>query len=119
MIDILLSGRLRGVPTIRKTAAGATFTSFRVAATDRRGERVLCSCVAFAPAAQTAVAALNDGDSLSISGEAAISTWQDREGATQHGLDVLAHLVQTAYQFTRKRDAAAGGAARSARGKAS
>lgn len=111
MIDVLLSGRLRGAPAHRKAANGSTFTTFRLAATDRHGERVLCNCVAFSPAVQGAVAALADGDSLAVSGEGALTTWQGRDGAAQMGLDVVAHGVLSAYHCGRKRDAVAAGAA--------
>ena len=104
MIDVLLSGRLRGTPSLRTATSGATFVVFRMAAADRHGDSVLCSCMSFAPAVQTAVCALADGDGLAVSGEAALSSWQGQDGPRQ-GLDVQVHELLTPYHLGRKRQA--------------
>ena len=55
MIDVLLSGRLRGTPSVRTGANGAPFALFRVSAADKTGESLLCSCIAFSASAIEAV----------------------------------------------------------------
>ena len=111
MIDALVSGRLRGAPSFRTAANGAPFASFRVSASDRKGESLLCSCIAFSQTAIDAVQRLSDGDSIAVSGEAIVTTWQGNDGTQRHGLDVLVHGVLTAYHMGRKRKATGNGAA--------
>lgn len=107
MIDALISGRLRGSPSIRKANNGSTFTTFRLAAMDRNGDSVLCSCIAFNAGAQSAISAMGDGDSVSVSGEATLSSWPGSDGVSRQGLEVLVHNVMTAYHVGRKRKAGA------------
>lgn len=103
MFDVLLSGRLRGAPTLRTASTGAPFATFRLAASSKTGESLLCACLTFSQTVIDAVCSLGDGDSLAVSGEAAISTWDGRDGNPQHGLEVTAHAVLTAYHIGRKR----------------
>lgn len=105
MIDALIAGRLRGAPTFRTASNGAPFASFRLAATDRNGVSVLCSCITFSATACAAVQALSDGDSVAVSGEATFKTWEGNDGTQRHCLDVLVHGVMTAYHLGRKRKA--------------
>lgn len=105
MFDVLLSGRLRGVPQLRTAANGSSFATFRLGVPSKTGESLLCSCVAFSKTVIAAVQSLDDGDSIAVTGEAAISTWADRGGAARHGLEVTAHAVLTAYHVGRKRKA--------------
>ena len=106
MIDALISGRLRGAPSLRTGSNGAPFALFRVGAFDKTGLGVLCSCITFSQTAIEAVQRLTDGDSIAVSGEVAISTWSASDGSPRHGLDVTAHQVLTPYQVTRKRKGA-------------
>ena len=103
MIDVLTSGRLRGEVSLRKTSAGAPFASWRMTTTDKNGDGVLCSCISFSVTAIEAAQRLNDGDSISVSGEASLSTWNGNDGTPRRGLDVLVHGVLTAYHIGRKR----------------
>lgn len=108
VIDALIAGRLRGVPQLKTAANGSPFASFRVAATDRNGTSLLCSCITFSATACAAVQALDDGDSVAVSGEASVKTWAGSDGAQRHGLDVLVHGVLTSYHLGRKRKASEG-----------
>ncbi|MCM2346122.1 MAG: single-stranded DNA-binding protein [Acidovorax soli] len=107
MFDVLLSGRLRGAAQLRTAANGSPFATFRLAAASKTGESLLCSCVTFSQTVIDAVKALGDGDSLAVSGEAAISTWRGQDGSARLGLDVTAFAVLTAYHVGRKRKPAA------------
>lgn len=104
-IDVLIQGRLRGVVTLKAASNGNTYATFKLASADKKGESVLCSCIAFSATAVETLQRLNDGDSIAVSGEAAISSWQGRDGSARHGLDVTVHAVMTAYHAARKRDA--------------
>ena len=105
-IDVLISGRLRGVPAVRTSANGSPYAVFKVAAADKTGESLLCSCIAFSETAIQAVQALADGDSITATGEAAITTWKGGDGTERRGLEVTVHGVLTAYHAGRKRKTA-------------
>lgn len=106
MIDVLISGRLRGAPSLRTAANGKPFALFRVSAPNRDGESLLCSCITFHASAIEAVRRLGDGDSVAVSGEAGIRTWDGSDGTPRHGLDVTVHGVLSAYHAGRKRPSA-------------
>ena len=103
MIDVLIQGRLRGGVTIKPTQQGKDYAIFRLSTTDKNGDSILCGCITFEPAAVEAVQRLGDGDSVAVSGEAAIRTWQGKDGQERYGLDVMAHQVMSAYHAGRKR----------------
>lgn len=105
MIDALISGRLRGGINLGTSKTGKSFARWRMATTDRNGDSVLCSCIAFSTTVMDAAHRLSDGDSIAVSGETAISTWNASDGTQRHGLDVLVHGVLTAYHLGRKRKA--------------
>ena len=111
--DVLISGRLRGTPILRSASNGSPYLLFRVAAVDKTGESLLCGCIAFSDTVIRAVQALGEGDSIAVTGEACISTW-DSGGTLCHGLDVTAHGVLTAYHVGRKRKASDSDASESA-----
>lgn len=111
MIDTLISGRVRGAPTFRTASNGTPFASFRLAAADRNGVSVLCSCVVFSATAYAAVQALEDGDSVAVSGEAEVSAWAGSNGEQRTGLSVMVHGVLTPYHMGRKRKSVNGNAA--------
>lgn len=106
-VDVLISGRLRGVPALRTAGNGSPYLLFRVAAIDKTGESLLCGCIAFAESVIKTVQTLGEGDSIAVTGEASISAWNGNDGAGRHGLDVTAHGVLTAYHVGRKRKASA------------
>jgi single-stranded DNA-binding protein len=55
-----------------------------------------------------ALLALDDGDSLSISGALTPKAWTDRNGEVKRSLDIVAHALLTTYHVTRKRQAVNG-----------
>lgn len=105
MIDVLISGKLRGTPTVRNSANGNPFVTFKMSANDKIGESLLCSCITFSEAVIQAVQKLNDGDGIAATGEAAISSWKGGDGTERRGLDVTVYGVLTAYHAGRKRKA--------------
>ncbi len=103
MIDVLIQGRLRGGVTIKPSKQGKDYAIFRLSTTDKNGDSILCGCITFETAAVEAVQRLGDGDSVAVSGEAAIRTWQGKDGQERYGLDVMAYQVMSAYHAGRKR----------------
>lgn len=103
--DVLITGKLRGTVKMGSASNGSPFARWQVSASDKSGTSILASCIAFRESVIAAAQALEEGDSLSVSGEAAIKTWQGNDGQTRTGLDVQAHQVLTAYHVSRKRKA--------------
>jgi hypothetical protein len=101
--DVLLLGKLRGQLTEGTASNGNPFGRFKLGVIDKKGEGLLASCITFAPAALAIVARLDEGDSVAISGEAAVTTWVAAGGATRAGLDVTVAAVMTAFHASRKR----------------
>lgn len=105
MIDVLISGKLRGTPTVRTATNGHPYALFKVAAADKNGDSLFCSCIAFSEAVIQAVQVLADGDSIAANGEATIAVWKGGDGIERQGLDVTVYGVLTAYHVGRKRKA--------------
>ena len=108
MLDVLIAGRVRGTPEAKRSAGGKDCTRFRVLVPTAESEAVLASCVAFGEVAK-AVAALADGDAISITGSAKLTHWTGKDGGVRVGLDLVASAVLTAYAVRRRRAAVAGG----------
>ena len=101
--DVLIQGKLRGAVQIKTASNGSAYAVFKLSTTDKKNEGLLVSCIAFSAIAVDMVERLADGDSVAVSGEAAISTWQGRDGTQRAGLDVTVHTAMTAYHAGRKR----------------
>ena len=108
MIDALISGPIRSAVNQRTTNGGKPFASWRMAATDKNGDSVLCSCIAFSEPVVEAIQRLGAGDTIAVTGEVAVSIWEASDGTIRHGLDVLVHGVISAYHMGRKRPSATG-----------
>jgi single-stranded DNA-binding protein len=102
-LDVLIHGKLRGAVQVKTASNGRAYAVFKLSTTDKKNEGVLVSCIAFSATAVDMVERLADGDSVAVSGEAAISTWQGKDGTTRTGLDVTVHAAMTAYHAGRKR----------------
>jgi hypothetical protein len=67
------------------------------------------SAICFSDTAGAALMALDDGDSVALSGELTPKVWTGhQDGAPRAGLDMTVHAVLTAYNVTRKRKAVQG-----------
>ena len=108
MIDALISGKLFGVAEQRIAKTGKPFTVAKVRATGSDGEAMFVNVLAFSETAGSALMALDDGDSLALTGSLTVKIWTDRQGAARPSLDIVAAQVLTAYHVTRKRKAIAG-----------
>lgn len=106
MIDALIAGKLHGQPSERTGKSGKPFVVAKVRATAGDGESVFVNVVCFDAAPCAALLALDEGDSVSLSGSLTPKVWTDKEGNTRPSLDLVAHQVLTAYHsIHRKRTA--------------
>ncbi|ODU07814.1 MAG: hypothetical protein ABS84_15540 [Rubrivivax sp. SCN 71-131] len=104
-ITALIVGKLIAEPEQRTGASGKPFTTARVAA-DAEGDSVLCSVIAFGPAAEQ-LAALAKGDTLALTGRCKPKAWSTKDGELKAGLDVVAcvfHAIADTH-FTGSRTA--------------
>lgn len=105
MIDGLIGGKVYGKPVERKGQSGKQFVTAKVRAAAGDGESLFVNVIAFDADAQAALLALEDGDSVSLSGVLTPKVWTDKNGETRPALDMVAHVVLTAYHVKRKRQA--------------
>jgi single-stranded DNA-binding protein len=104
MIDGLIGGRIYGTPGERTGQNGKLFVTAKVRAAGGDGEPLFVNVIAFSDEAIAALLALNDGDSVTLSGELTPKVWTDKNGDTRPALDMVAHVVMSAYQVVHKRN---------------
>src|SRR3546814_17873262 len=91
MIDALIAGRLYGAPKQGTGKTGNTYTTAKLKAAAGNGETLLCSVICFDDKAQAALLALDDDDSLAVSGAQTPKGWTDKAGATRTAQDLVFH----------------------------
>lgn len=105
MIDGLIGGKLHGKPVQRTGQSGRPFVTCKVR-TSTGGEAVLfVNVIAFSERVGAILLALDDGDSVSLSGPLTPKVWTDSKGESRPVLDMVAHAALTSYHVTRKRQA--------------
>ena len=102
MIDGLIAGRMYGHAEERSGQAGSAYVTCKVRAATDDGDSIFCNVIAFNDAARTALLALEDGDSVSLSGALTPKVWTDKQGKVRPALDLIAHAVLTAFDVTHK-----------------
>jgi single-stranded DNA-binding protein len=107
MIDALIAGRLYGKPQARMSKSGNAFAIAKVRATMSDGGTAFVSVIAFSHSAQAALLALDEGDSVAISGQLRVGTYLGADGTARPSLDLTASAVMTTYHVQRKRKATA------------
>lgn len=103
MIDGLIAGKLYGQPKQSTSRNGNSFTTALVRTAAGNGESLMVSVIAFEDTAQAALQALEEGDSVSLTGTLTPKVYEARDGGYRPALDMVAHAVLTAYQVKRKR----------------
>ncbi len=103
MIDGLIAGRVFGQPARRTGKSGKEFVVAKVRCAAGDGDGVFINVIAFNDTACTALLALNDGDSVALSGELTPKVWTDKTGEARPALDMTVHAVLSAYHVSRKR----------------
>ncbi|MCZ8253663.1 MAG: single-stranded DNA-binding protein [Hylemonella sp.] len=111
MIEGLVTGTLTGLAEQRRGKNDTTFVLAKVRATPGEGEPLTVNVIAFAPETCAALLALDEGDTLAVSGALTPKVWTDKQGNTRPALDLVASQVLTVYQVERKRTALDGNAA--------
>ncbi len=108
MIDALVTGRLYGQAEERPGQSESIFVTCKVRVATDDGDTIFCNVIAFDDAVRRALLALDDGDSVALSGALTPKVWTDKQGNTRPALDLIAHAVLTVYHVTRKHKAAQG-----------
>jgi hypothetical protein len=101
--DVLIQGQLRGHVELRKANSGKSYAAFRMTSTDKRGQSYPIYCVTFLNSVIERIRDLVDGDTLVISGEAAINTRDGPGGSSIPGLDVTVHVTTNMYHLALRR----------------
>jgi single-stranded DNA-binding protein len=97
MIDGLIGGKLHGKPAQRVGQSGKAFITATVRTPTANGDALFVNVIAFAQDVGAALLALDDGDSVSISGALTPKAWTDRNGEVRPALDMVAHALLTTY----------------------
>ena len=105
MIEGLITGTLVGLAEQRQGKNDTTFVLAKVKAQPGEGEPLIVNVIAFAPEACAALLALDEGDTLALTGALTPKVWTDKQGNTRPALDLVASQVLTVYQVERKRAA--------------
>jgi len=113
MIEGLVTGTLVGLAEQRQGKNDTSFVVAKVKAAPGEGESLIVNVIAFASEACAALLALDEGDTVAVSGALTPKVWTDKQGNTRPALDMVASQVLTVYQVDRKRAALGGSAANS------
>jgi single-stranded DNA-binding protein len=105
VIEALVSGKVFGVPVQRISKAGRPFVTGKMRIATGNGESAFIGLVAFSDSATAALSALSDGDGCSVAGTLTVGAFMHKDGTPRPALDLVAHLVLTAYHLGRKRKA--------------
>jgi alpha-acetolactate decarboxylase len=97
MINALVMGCLFGEAEMREGKNATTFAVAKLKATCTDGEVVLVNVIAFNADTCKALMAVQDGDTLALSGSLTPKVWSDKQGNTRPALDMVASKVLTAY----------------------
>jgi single-stranded DNA-binding protein len=108
MIDALIAGRLYGHAEERTGQSESAFVTCKVRVTTGDGNTIFCNVIAFDDQVRHALLALEDGDSVTLSGALTPKVWTDKQGNARPALDLIAHAVLTTYHVMRKRKAMQG-----------
>ena len=103
MIDGLLGGKLYGKAAKRTGQSGKAFTTAKVRTPTTDGDSIFVNVITFSDEVGAALLALDDGDSITLSGALSVKVWTDKNGEARPALDIVAHAALTSYHVTRKR----------------
>lgn len=104
MIDALIAGKLYGKPAERISRQDRVFATAKVRVATRE-DSLFVGVVAFKPDLVAALLALDDGDSVALSGQLKIAFYTDRQGEARPSVELLAEAITTPYHVSRKRAA--------------
>lgn len=107
MIDGLIGGKLYGKPAQRVGQSGKPFVTAKVRTPTAEGDALFVNVIAFDKGVCDALLALQEGDSVSLSGVLTPKVWT-HNGEARAALDMVAHAALTAYNINRKRQVVKG-----------
>ncbi|MDO9050015.1 MAG: single-stranded DNA-binding protein [Methylotenera sp.] len=106
MIDALINGKLAQKPVKRISKSNNIFVTAAVYTPTSNGDNMRISVIAFDESVGLSLLALDEGDSVCMSGELTPKVWQPKDGGEpKPACDFTAHAVLTAYHVSRKRQA--------------
>jgi len=103
MIDALIGGSVHGKPVTRIGPSGKAFVGAKLITRTGNGDRILVNVIAFDGGVRNALMALNNGDSVALSGTLTPRVWTPPNSDPRAVLDIVAHSITTNYHVTRKR----------------
>lgn len=103
MIDALIGGKLHGNAVQRTGKNDNRFVTAKLRASMANGESIFVNVITFVDDVGAVLLALDDGDSVSLSGALVPKVWTDGNGEARPSLDFTAHAAITSYHVTRKR----------------
>lgn len=103
MIEGLVTGTLIGHAEERQGKHDSAFVLAKVKAQSGEGESLIVNVIAFAAEARAALVALDEGDTVAVSGALTPKVWTDKQGNTRPALDLVASQVLSVYHVDRKR----------------
>ena len=103
MIEGLVSGTLIGRAEERQGKHDSAFVLVKVKTQSGDGESLIVNVIAFAAEARFALLALDEGDTVAVSGALTPKVWTDKQGNTRPALDLVASQVLSVYHVDRKR----------------
>lgn len=109
MIDALIAGKLHGKAVQRTGKNDNRFVTAKLRASIANGESIFVNVITFIDDVGAALLALDDGDSVSLSGALVPKVWTDGNREARPSLDLTAHAAITSYHVTRKRRVVSGG----------
>jgi len=105
MIDGLIGGKVYGKPVKRTGPSGKPFVTAKVRTPTAAGDPLFVNVITFSEGVGDTLLALDDGDSVSLSGALTPKIWTPPNGEPRVVLDMVAHAITTAYHVSRKRQA--------------
>ncbi|MFZ6849110.1 single-stranded DNA-binding protein [Undibacterium sp. RuRC25W] len=104
MIDALISGRLYGRADERSGQGGSLYVTCKVRAMTDDGDTLMCNVITFNDHVRRVLLALEDGESISLSGALTPKVWIDKQGKPRPAIDLIAHTAVSAHLSVRTTD---------------
>lgn len=105
MIDGLIGGKMHGKATQRTGQSGNPYYTCKVRTPTTARDALFVNVIAFSATVGAVLMALDDGDSVCLSGALTPKVWTPASGDPRPVLDMVAHAAITPYHVTRKRQA--------------
>lgn len=106
---ITIEGNLTDAPQLERTDEGRPYARFTVAVNDRRyneeakrwedGDTFFHRATVFGRQAENAAASLQKGDAVIVAGSLQFQNWEDEEGRTRTGTQILADHIGPSLRY--------------------